>query len=103
MKKIYVCSKLRGDFKKNQDKAKKYCKEIVLLGNLPIAPHIYFTEFMDDDKENERSLALQFNKELITFCDEVWVYGKEISCGMKFEILFAESINKKIVYKDIKK
>ena len=101
MEKIYVCSKLRGDFINNQQKAKEYCRKIILDGNLPIAPHIYFTQFMDDDKNNERTLALNFNKELIKFCDQVWVFGSDISSGMLFEINFANSLNKKVVYKEV--
>ena len=51
---VYVCSKLRGNVEENQEKVKQYCRQVVDEGNLPIAPHIYFTQFMDDNNESER-------------------------------------------------
>lgn len=100
MKTIYVCSRFRGDVNKNKQLAKEYCKEIISCGFLPIAPHIYFTEFMDDNNKEERELAFKFNKLLIDFCDELWVYGQEISQGMLIEINYAKEKNKRIKYKE---
>lgn len=98
MKKIYVCSRLRGDVEFNQSNAKLYCKVIAEEGDMPIAPHIYFTQFMDDSIEEQRNLALEFNKYLIDFCDEIYVFGNEISSGMQFEIDYAKEHNKPISY-----
>ena len=96
---VYVCSKLRGNIEENQEKAKQYCRQVVDEGNLPIAPHIYFTQFMDDNNVEDRIKALEMNKALITICDCLYVYGEK-SSGMKYEIDFAESIKKPIYYKD---
>ena len=96
---VYVCSKLRGNIEENQEKVKQYCRQVVDEGNLPIAPHIYFTQFMDDNNVEDRIKALEMNKTLITICDCLYVYGEK-SSGMKYEIDFAASIGKPIYYKD---
>ena len=83
MKKIYICSPLRGDYAKNIGMAlPKYCREVALQGDIPIAPHIYFTQFLDDAKPDERNIGLKFGLELVKLCDKVCVYG-EPSEGMK--------------------
>ena len=78
MKKIYVCSKLRGNIKENIEKAKDYCKFIILKGYIPYAPHIYFTQFLDDTKESDREIGMDQGMEWLKFCDEVWIFDKEI-------------------------
>ena len=52
---IYICSPCRGDMEKNITKAQGYCREAVELfpDVVPIAPHVYCTQFMDDT--NRRS------------------------------------------------
>ena len=43
---------------KNQENARTYCRFAVEAGCVPIAPHIYFTQFMNDNDHKERDLAL---------------------------------------------
>lgn len=47
---VYICSPCRGDIEKNIEKAQRYCREAVELWDdvIPIAPHVYFTQFLDD-------------------------------------------------------
>ena len=94
MKKVYVCSPYRGNIEKNIQNAKNYCREIILDGDLPICPHIYFTQFLDDNKDDERNLAFEINKELIKNCDLINIYIRDgyISEGMKQEIALAETL-----------
>ena len=103
MQKIYICSPLRDNVEHNIMRAREYCFEETVQGNLPIAPHIYFTQFMDDTNATQRNQAFEFNKELIKFCDKLHVYGEYISSGMQFEIEYAKSIGKEIIYKRRKK
>ena len=93
---IYVCSPYRGNFNVNVRHAQKACRTIVEGGNIPIAPHLYFPQFMNE--ETERELALEFNKCLIEICDKFYVFGSEISEGMQIEIDYANSIGKKVMY-----
>lgn len=90
--KIYVCSPYRAttqaDIEINVCAAQQYCRFIIgsTPGALPIAPHIYFTQFMDDDKTDERTAALEFGKRLLAECKEIWVFGSLVSDGMAAEI-----------------
>ena len=86
MKKVFVCSPLRGNVGKNIEKAKGYCREIALKGNIPIAPHVYFTQFLNEEDENERNLGIKQGIELLDICDEMNVYGDKITDGMRQEI-----------------
>jgi len=41
---------------------------------------------MDESKTEERRRALEMNKKLMEFCDELWVFRDEITEGMREEI-----------------
>jgi len=47
MDKIFICSPYRGDEKKNLENVKRYCRDAAYDG-IPIAPHLYFTQFLDE-------------------------------------------------------
>ena len=89
---VYICSPCRGDMEKNIIKAKDYCREAVELWPdvIPIAPHVYFTQFLDDTIEAERAVGMDMGIALLDMCDELWVYGlQNPSEGMKNEIAYA--------------
>ena len=86
---IYICSPLRGDIEKNIQKAQGYCREAVDLWPdvIPIAPHVYCTQFLDDTIPQEREAGMELGIALLDMCDELWVYGiNNPSEGMKKEI-----------------
>ena len=83
MKKVYICSPCRGDYENNIQRAKEYSRAAAMKGCIPIAPHIYLTQFMDDTIPAERELALSFGRELVLQCDELWAFGlSHPSAGM---------------------
>ena len=98
MKRVYIASPLRGNIAANIERAKEYCRKAARHGVLPIAPHIYFTQFLDDDKPQERDAGIRMGLELLKLCDAVYVYGNTISEGMEQEILLAESLGKEVLY-----
>lgn len=57
--------------------ARKYCRCVVNEGNIPIAPHAYFTKFMDDQNEVERSLGQEIGIELLKKADSMIVLIRE--------------------------
>lgn len=59
MKKVYICSPCRGDYENNIQRAKEYSRAAVEKGVIPVTPHIYLTQFMDDNVPEERELALK--------------------------------------------
>ena len=83
---VYVCSPLSGDIAANQKNARRYCRSVVERGGIPLAPHLYFPQFMDDGDETERDLCLFMDIVLLTKCAELWVFGDQISTGMAIEI-----------------
>lgn len=89
---VYICSPCRGDIEKNIIKAQGYCREAVEFfpDVIPIAPHVYFTQFLDELNPDERALGMDMGITLLDICDELWVYGIENpSEGMSREIEYA--------------
>ena len=93
---VYVCSPLSGDILGNQEKARRYCRFVVESGGVPVAPHLFFPQFMDDGDEEERDLALFMNIVLLSKCAELWVFGETVSKGMSIEIEKARRKNKTV-------
>lgn len=87
---VYICSPLAGNIDGNMEKARYYCKFAVRSGAIPLAPHLLFPQFMDDTDSDERALAMFMNMVLLGKCDQLWVFGKNISEGMAAEIGKAE-------------
>ena len=95
---VYVCSPFAGDVENNIAAARKYCRFAVDSGYLPIAPHLLFPQFMDDNNPKERELAMFFGNVLMSKCVELWVFGDLISSGMAAEIERAKRKNYTIRY-----
>lgn len=64
-------------------------RKAVLEGAIPIVPHLYFTQFLDDNKPEEQELGICMGLILLRECDEMWVCGECISSGMETELDFA--------------
>jgi len=83
---VYVCSPYAGDVPGNVAAAQRYCRFAVDRGYIPIAPHLLFPQFLNDNDPKERELGLFFGNALMSKCAEVWVFGSRISAGMEVEI-----------------
>lgn len=83
---VYICSPFFGDVEGNIANARRYCRFAVDKGFIPIAPHLLYPQFLDDNNPTERELGLFFGNALMSKCAEVWVFGSRISSGMKAEI-----------------
>lgn len=83
---VYVCSPLRGDMERNIVRANYFSRFVFEKGCIPIAPHVIFTQFLDDAKPKERKRGIEMGIALLKLCDELWVFGPTISEGMKTEI-----------------
>ncbi len=95
---VYICSPYSGNVNHNIEMARKYCRFAVDKHYLPIAPHLLFTQFMDDTIPEERETAIFMNFVLMSKCVEMWVFGDVISKGMQSEINRAKRKNMKIRY-----
>lgn len=83
---VYICSPYSGDVVGNVAAARRYCRFAVDKGFIPIAPHLLYPQFLNDDDPSERELGLFFGNALMSKCAEVWVFGSRISSGMEAEI-----------------
>lgn len=99
---VYICSPLAGDMDDNMEKARHYCRATLKEDPtaIPIAPHIYFTQFTDDNNPAERAADIDMGLALLAMCSEIRVYGIENpSEGMKIEIQYAKAHGIKIIPK----
>ena len=95
---IYVCSPLSGDIDKNQQKACEYCKFVVEKGHIPMAVHLMFPRFMNDNNNVDRTKAITMGLDILSRCDELWCFGDEVSEGMLKELDFAQKHMIRIKY-----
>lgn len=87
---VYIASPYAGETEDNISRVKGYCRFAVSKGVIPLAPHLLYPQFMDDDDEEQRILGLRFAIALLCRCDELWVFGEKVSAGMAKEIEKAE-------------
>lgn len=95
---VYICSPFAGDIKTNVMKARRYSRFAVKQGYIPITPHLFFPQFLNDNDPDERELGLVMGMVLMAKCTEVWVFGSVISEGMKREIKKAKRTGKVVRY-----
>lgn len=94
----YICSPYSGDVQANTALARQFCSFAVSAGQIPLAPHLLFPQFMDDTDPDEREIAMAFNRVLLSRCDAVWVYTGRVSKGMRAEIEWARELELPICY-----
>lgn len=105
-KEIFVCSPYRPTSKTeecrkdelaaNISRAKTACRILTTLGFLPMAPHLYFTQFLKDEDAQERNTGMKLGMRWLEEADELWVFGNTISEGMAAEIEKAHELNKPV-------
>jgi hypothetical protein len=91
MKRIYICAPYRGDIETNRSRALGYVRFVKDSGHLPFCPHLYFPLFCDE--ETERDLILDYCCIEVAKCDEVWVFGDEVTDGMREELRIAKAMH----------
>ncbi len=70
----------------------------VEAGYVPFAPHLLFTQFLDDSDPAQRNLGISLGLRFMDKCDEVWVYvGDGISEGMDSETAHANHTGKPVI------
>lgn len=94
----YICSPYSGNVRQNQALAREFCAFAIAAGQIPLAPHLFFPQFMDDTDPDERELAMEFNRVLLSKCEAMWVYTGRVSRGMRAEIEWARELELPIHY-----
>ena len=105
-KKIFVCSPYRPlaeteesrkvELESNLHRAKTACRILTTLGFMPLAPHLYFTTFLEDEVKRERENGIRLGLRWLEEADELWVFGDTISEGMAVEIARAKELAKPV-------
>lgn len=90
LRRIYVCHPFSSDPEGNARTVRTICRALVESGCLPIAPHLYLPAFVDE--RTERELAVALCLELVAVCDELRIYGRGVTAGMRREIDRAEAL-----------
>src|SRR6266571_3927120 len=84
---FYICHPFGSDPTGNAERVRRICRWFAQQGYLPLAPHIYLPQFLDE--VTEREMAMELCRRLIGLADELLVFGEPTS-GMKMEIEEAE-------------
>lgn len=104
LKKVFICSpfefqgeteeELYNSFKEIIEVAQRACRFAVKKGCIPYAPQLYFTQFLlDDDQDDDLDhpgKEVVFGLSWLARCDELWVFGEEVTERMALEISMAE-------------
>lgn len=88
-RRVYVCHPFRDDPVRNMERVRDICAELVADGYLPLAPHLFLPQILDET--TDREVAMKLCLELLDDCDEVRVFGSDITDGMREEIARAEA------------
>lgn len=90
---VYICSPYSGDVEANVVLARRFCAFAVSAGQIPLAPHLHYPQFMDDVYPDARELAVFFNRILLSKCEELWANIGRVSAGMRAEIDWAHQMD----------
>lgn len=101
--KVYICSRYRAPtnqkFQEQLAHTKEISREVALAGHEVITPHLYYTQFLDDNIKEERLAGTKSAIKLLDVCDAIFVSIKDkVSEGMEAEIQAAKQKNMKIRY-----
>lgn len=98
---VFICSPYKDDIEVNTIRAKRYGRYAVTKQQVPIIPHLMYTQFLNENNYEERAKGLEMGLILLSKCQEIWVFGSRISKGMEIEIKEAERMKIPIKYHDI--
>lgn len=82
---VYIASPYAGDIEKNVAFAKAACRYAAAQGCTPVAVHLLYPQFLDDQVPKEREAGLKMGMRVLATCDEIWLCGERMSAGMKAE------------------
>lgn len=97
---VFICSPYRGDIEANIQNARAYCSLASSRGCIPFAPHLLFTQFLDDAKADERKMGMYMGAEMLRLCDELWAFGEPTE-GMIAEMELAERLGIPVRHHDL--
>ena len=98
MKRAFICAPLRNNVNQNIINAVRFGEYALKeCDTTPVVPH-FFGLMLDDSNNKERELGCRADMSLLWLVDEVWVFGEEITEGMREEIKRAKMLQIPIKY-----
>lgn len=97
---VFICSPYRGDVRRHRAIARLFCRFVTGLGYRPFAPHLLYTQFLDDEDPDQRMTGIRMALAELADCNLVYVlhlYDKP-SEGMQGEIAQAARLNIPVVH-----
>jgi hypothetical protein len=91
---VYICAPLGGSVEENIEMAKRYMAYALKCGAAPVVPHFYAFA-LDDSIPEERQLGRNAGLSLLWMCDEAWIFGEEMTEGMRAETSFCRTMGVK--------
>lgn len=81
---VYVCHPFADDPAENARRVLAICRRLATERVLPVGPHIYLPQFLDEKIQRDEALAMCLR--LVELCAEVRVFGEVVTHGMQREI-----------------
>lgn len=95
---VFICSPYASDMEHNTEKVQRYCRFAYSVGKVPIAPHLYFPQFLDEEIPEEREAGIKMGIEILKKSSELWCFGNVITNGMEVELKYAIKNNIPVKY-----
>lgn len=98
MDRVYIMSRCRAATEKEQEfnrrVARYFAKQVVYEGKAPVVPHLFYTQFLDDELPDERERGLEFGLFDLRDSQEflLVIIDGVISEGMRAEIAEASRL-----------
>lgn len=97
---ILVCSPYgtnSADWDNHTALARSICVAVIEAGGAPLAPHLHYTQFLNDLNKSDREVGLECASAWLDVADAMLVYvAKGISDGMRREMREARTLGKKV-------
>lgn len=81
---VYVCHAYSKDPVGNTGKVKAICADLIANDMTPVAPQLYFPQLFDETTQRPQVMAACID--LMEHCDHIFIYGDELTDGMKQEL-----------------
>lgn len=95
---VYICAPHSDSDQRSIEITQRYCRFAVDRGYLPIAPQLYFSQFIDCKNLRDKNTVISMSNILMKKCAEVWVFGERLSKQMEAEIKRAEETQRPVRY-----
>lgn len=90
---VYMASPLSGDIESNLAYARDCLWDSLIRGEAPFAPHLIYTQVLNDENEDERKQGMDAGNAFLRRCDALVAYvDKGWSRGMLEEKRLAQEL-----------